>query len=124
MIDAFLHSDDDQVDDYDYIPDPDFIASQVNTLVGLAESRLREAIYQDESRNSTSDKSAKTHLDQEVEGLTRCGYAGIASRTKIQHLMNGIRVLDPLHVQTPMLLLPYGLNLMLLCIFMRPPSLL
>ena len=33
-IDAFLHSDDDQVDDYDYIPDPDFSASRVNTLVG------------------------------------------------------------------------------------------
>ena len=57
-----------------YIPDPDF---RVNTLVGLAESRLHEAIYQDESRDSTFDKSAKTHLDQEVEGLTRCGYPGI-----------------------------------------------
>ena len=83
-----------------YIPDPDFSASRVNTLVDLAESRLREAIYQDESRDSTFDKSAKTHLDQEVEGLVRHGYSGIDPRTKVRHLMNGIKLKELLPVQT------------------------
>ena len=67
-----------------------------------AERLLRDTTYQGDRRNFTFDRFIKIHMDQHaiLEGLVQHGYSGIDPRTKVQHLMNGIKLKELLPVQT------------------------
>ena len=68
-----------------------------------AEAKLKDISYSGEKRRRNFEKYFKTHVDQHaiLTGLVEHGYSGIEYRSKVQHLIAGIKtkVLDPVKTQ-------------------------
>ena len=68
-----------------------------------AEAKLKDTSYSGEKRRWNFEKYVKTHVDQHaiLTGLVEHGYSGIDDRSKVRHLMAGIKtkVLDPVKTQ-------------------------
>ena len=68
-----------------------------------AEAKLKDTSYSGEKRRWNFEKYIKTHVDQHaiLTGLVKHGYSGIDDRSKVRHLMAGIKtkVLDPVKTQ-------------------------
>ena len=67
--------------------------NNVDTMSTRTESRLEKTTYSGEKRNWNFEKYVKVHADQHaiLEGLVDYGYAGIDERSKVRHLLKGIR---------------------------------
>ena len=68
-------------------------------MSSLAEKLLQTTTYTGEKRRWTFERYVKVHIDQHsiLEGLVQHGYSGIDSRSKVRHLVDGIKTttLDP-----------------------------
>ena len=68
-----------------------------------AEAKLKDTSYSREKRRWNFEKYIKTHVDQHaiLTGLVEHRYSGIDDRSKVRHLMAGIKtkVLDPVKTQ-------------------------
>ena len=77
--------------------------NNVNYMSSCAEAKLKDTSYSGEKRRWNFEKYIKTHVDQHaiLTGLFKHGYYGIDDRSKVQHLMAGIKtkVLDPVKTQ-------------------------
>ena len=73
--------------------------SHIDSMAKAAELRLTTLSYSGEQRRWNFQRYVKGHVDQHIilEGLVQYGYAGIDKRTKVRHLMDGIKTtaLDP-----------------------------
>ena len=69
-------------------------ANFVTTQSRAAETELQNATYTGEKRRWNFDKYVQVHQEQHtiLEGLVKYGYAGIDPRTKVRHLMDGIKI--------------------------------
>ena len=70
--------------------------NNVDNMSSAAEKKLQTTTYHSEQRRWNFEKYVKTHVDQHaiLEGLVEHGYAGIDERSKVRHLMNGIKNRD------------------------------
>ena len=68
-------------------------ANNVDNMSSKAEKRLQSTSYGGEKRRWDFEKYVKVHVDQHaiLEGLTVHGYAGIDDRSKVRHLLAGIK---------------------------------
>ena len=68
-----------------------------------AEAKLKDTSYSGEKLRRNFEKYVKTHVDQHaiLTGLVEHRYSGIDDRSKVRHLMAGIKtkVLDPMKTQ-------------------------
>ena len=75
----------------------------INNMSSRAEAKLKDTSYSGEKRWWNSENYVKTHVDQHaiLTGLVKNGYYGIGDRSKVRHLMYGIKtkVLDPVKTQ-------------------------
>jgi hypothetical protein len=62
-------------------------------MSAMAEHKLNNTFYRGEQRNWNFEKFVKIMVDQHaiLESLTRHGYAGIDERSKVCHLLNGVK---------------------------------
>lgn len=67
--------------------------NNVDNMANAAETRLENVTYSAERKRWNFEKYVKAHLDQHqiLEGLVKYGYAGVDERSKVRHLMNGIK---------------------------------
>jgi len=67
--------------------------NNVDNMSTQAEQRLQALSFNGETRRWTMEKYVRAHMDQHniLEGLTEHGYAGIDDRSKVRHLLNGIK---------------------------------
>lgn len=67
--------------------------NNVDNMSDRAEKKLMNTTYSGEKRRWTFEKFVKTHIDQHavLEGLVEHGYSGIDARSKVRHLLAGIR---------------------------------
>jgi len=72
--------------------------NNVDNMSSQAENTLTTTSYTGEKRNWNFEKYVRIHVDQHsiLEGLVPFGYAGIDERSKVRHLISGIKtsVLD------------------------------
>ena len=77
--------------------------NNVDNMSSRAESKLKDTSYSGEKRRWTFEKYVKTHVDQHaiLTGLVEHRYSGIDDRSKVRHLISGIKtkVLDPVKTQ-------------------------
>ena len=77
--------------------------NSVNNMSSRTEAKLKDTSYSGEKRRWNFENYVKTHVNQHVilTGLVEHGYSGIDDRSKVQHLMAGIKtkVLDPVKTQ-------------------------
>lgn len=68
--------------------------NHVDNMSSKAERRLQSNSYYGEKRRWNFEKYVKVHTDQHavLEGLTQYGYSGIDERSKVRHLISGIKV--------------------------------
>ena len=68
-------------------------SSSVDNMSTSAENNLKNAAYTGESKKFNFDKYARIHMEQHhiLRDLTEHGYAGIDERSKVRHLMAGIK---------------------------------
>jgi len=68
-------------------------ANNVDNMAAEAESRLTTTHYHGEQRRWNFERYVKSHVDQHhiLDGLHEHGYAGIDARSKVRHLMDGIK---------------------------------
>jgi hypothetical protein len=71
----------------------------VDNMSTMAETKLTTTLYHGEKRRWDFEHSAKVHTDQHaiLQGLVEHGYAGIDERSKVRHLVAGIKtnMMDP-----------------------------
>ena len=67
--------------------------NNVDNLANQAERKLNSTTYTGEGRRWNFEKYVKTHVEQHqiLQDLTRHGYAGIDPRSKVRHLLEGIK---------------------------------
>ena len=67
--------------------------NNVDNMSAKAESKLQSTGYSGEKRRWNFEKFVKVHVDQHaiLEGLTEHSYAGIDERSKVRHLLAGIK---------------------------------
>jgi hypothetical protein len=67
--------------------------NNVDNMSPHAERKLANTTYTGEKRRWNFEKYVKLHVDQHaiLESLVTHGYAGIDERSKVRHLMNGIK---------------------------------
>ena len=67
--------------------------NNIDIMANSAERRLQDVDYDKERAKWNFDKYVKCHKDQHLilEGLVRYGYSGIDDRSKVRHLMDGIK---------------------------------
>ena len=67
--------------------------NNVDNMSSCTEWKLKNATYSGKTRRFTFEKYVKIHVDQHavLESLTVHGYAGIDDRSKVRHLMEGIK---------------------------------
>ena len=79
------------------------VDNNVDNMSSNAEAKLKGTSYYREKRWWNFEKYAKMHVDQHVilTVLVEHGYSGIDDRSKVRHLMAGIKtkVLDPVKTQ-------------------------
>ena len=77
--------------------------NNVDNMSSRAEAKLKDTSYSGEKRRWNFEKYIKMHVDQHaiLTGLVKNGYSGINDRSKLRHLMAGIKtkVLDPVKTQ-------------------------
>ena len=77
--------------------------NSVYNMSSRAEAKLKDTSYSGEKRRWNFEKYIKMHVDQHaiLTGLVKHGYFGINDRSKVRHLMAGIKtkVLDPVKTQ-------------------------
>jgi hypothetical protein len=68
-------------------------ANNVDNMSSRAEKRLQTTSYDGEKRRWNFEKYVKVHIDQHaiLQGLVEHGYSGIDARSKVRHLVNGIK---------------------------------
>ena len=68
-------------------------ANNVDMMSSKAEHTLSTLSYNGESRHWDFEKYVRKHVEQHLilEELTRHGYAGLDERSKVRHLINGIK---------------------------------
>ena len=79
--------------------------NNVDNMSSKAEHTLTTTSYTGEKRNWNFEKYVRTHVDQHsiLEGLVPFGYAGIDERSKVRHLLNGIKTSTLDNVKTRIL---------------------
>jgi hypothetical protein len=67
--------------------------NNVDNLASAAEKRLETTTYQGEKKRWDFEKYVRVHVEQHsiLEGLVEHGYSGIDARSKVRHLLNGIK---------------------------------
>jgi hypothetical protein len=67
--------------------------NNVDNMATKAESKLMSLTYNGETRRWNFEKYVKMHVDQHhiLDGLTQYGHAGIDQRSKVRHLIRGIK---------------------------------
>lgn len=67
--------------------------NNVDNMSSRAEKKLQTTSYTGEKRRWNFEKYVKMHMDQHaiLEGLTQHGYSGIDERSKVRHLLDGIK---------------------------------
>jgi hypothetical protein len=67
--------------------------NNVDNLATMAERRLSSLTYNGETRRWDFEKYVRNQVDQHLvlEALTEFGYSGIDERSKVRHLMDGIK---------------------------------
>jgi len=67
--------------------------NNVDNMSSKAENTLSTTTYTGEKRKWNFEKYVKVHVDQHsiLEGLVQHGYSGIDERSKVRHLVNGIK---------------------------------
>lgn len=67
--------------------------NNVDNMSSKAENLLQSTSYTGEKRNWNFEKFARTHIDQHsiLESLREHGYAGLDERSKVRHLLAGIK---------------------------------
>lgn len=67
--------------------------NNVDNLSTQAEQRLQALSYSGETRRWNMEKYVRAHMDQHniLQGLVEYGYSGIDERSKVRHLLNGIK---------------------------------
>ena len=77
--------------------------NNVDNMSSRAEAKLKDTSYSGEKRRRNFENYVKTHVDQHaiLTGLVKHGYSGIDDRSKVRHLMDGIKtkVLDSVKTQ-------------------------
>ena len=76
--------------------------NNVDNMASLAEKKLESTTYSGERKRWNFEKYVKVHMDQHsiLQGLTEHGYVGIDERSKVRHLMAGIKTKDLDSVKT------------------------
>ena len=76
--------------------------NNVDNMSSRAERRLKNTTYSGEKRRWNFEKYVKVHMDQHaiLEGLVQHGYAGIDERSKVRHLLEGIKTRELDNVKT------------------------
>jgi hypothetical protein len=79
--------------------------NNVDNMSTMAEMKLTTTLYHGEKRHWNFECYAKVHTDQQhaiLEGLVEHGYAGIDERSKVRHLVAGIKtnMMDPVKTRT------------------------
>jgi hypothetical protein len=79
--------------------------NNVDNMSAKAEHILQTTSYTGEKRRWNFEKYVRTHIDQHsiLEGLKEHGYAGIDERSKVRHLIAGIKVASMDAVKTRIL---------------------
>ena len=67
--------------------------NNVDTMSSAAEKKLASTVYRGEMRRWNFERYVKVHVNQHaiLEGLEDYGYAGIDPRSKVRHLIEGIK---------------------------------
>ena len=77
--------------------------NDVDNISSRAEAKLKDTSYSGEKHRWDFEKYVKTHVDQHaiLTGIVKNGYYGIDDRSKVHHLMAGIKtkVLNPVKTQ-------------------------
>ena len=72
-------------------------------MSSCAEAKLKDTSYSGYKRRWNFEKYVKMHVDQHaiLTGIVEHGYSGIDDRSKVRHLMDGIKtkVMDPVKTQ-------------------------
>ena len=70
--------------------------NNIDNMSTLAEARLASTSYNGEKCHCNFEKCVKVHIDQHaiLAGLVEHGYAGIDKRSRVCHLMQGIKTKD------------------------------
>lgn len=68
-------------------------ANNVDNMSARAEAKLRNTAYSGEKRRWNFEKYVKVHIDQHaiLQGLVEHGYSGVDERSKVRHLLHGIK---------------------------------
>ena len=68
----------------------------VDNMSSKAERKLRNIAYTGEKRRFNFERFVKVHVDQHaiLEGLVEHGYSGIDARSKVRHLLDGIKTTE------------------------------
>ena len=68
-------------------------ANNVDNMSSRAEKTLQTTTYTGEKRRWNFEKYVRVHIDQHaiLEGLVEHGYSGIDARSKVRHLVTGIK---------------------------------
>ena len=76
--------------------------NNVDNMATTAEKRLQVTSYHGEKKRWNFEKYVKTHVDQHaiLSSLTEHGYSGIDARSKVRHLMEGIKTRELDSVKT------------------------
>ena len=79
--------------------------NNVDNLANTAERQLKASSYTGEGRRWNFEKYVKVHVDQHqiLTDLVRHGYAGIDQRSKVRHLLDGIKTKELDTVKTRIL---------------------
>ena len=75
--------------------------NNVDNMASSAERKLKNTTYLGEKRRWTFENFVQVHVDQHaiLAGLVDHGYSGIDERSKVRHLMDGIKTRDLISVQ-------------------------
>ena len=68
-------------------------ANNIDTLSSTVEHKLKMMMYKGEMHHWNFEKFTKVHVNQHaiLDGLVEHGYSGINERSKVHHLMEGIK---------------------------------
>ena len=79
--------------------------NNVDNMANTSEKKLQVTTYAGEKKRWSFEKYVKLHVDQHaiLNGLTDHGYSGIDDRSKVRHLMDGIKTKELDSVKTQIL---------------------
>jgi ribosomal protein L29 len=82
--------------------------NNVENMANKAETALQDSNYRGEKKRHNFEKYVKVHVDQHaiLTGLVEHGYSGIDPRSKVRHLINGIKTTELDSVKTQIMANP------------------